>query len=407
VNDTLGHDAGDYVLREATDRMAGVVRRSDLLARIGGDEFVVILPDLPDAAALEALSTRIIAQFEQPIDYEDNQCTIGASIGAVHVEFQPAITVLEDLLHRADLALCEVKNAGRNAYRLFDDSLGRRRDDHAKTARDLSRGLAHEEFVVHFQPVVDTLTDTVTGVELLARWTHPEQGLLLPETFLGVAEDFKLLDELGIQVLERSCEAVRAIRATGQDLPVLHLNLARSQVLSYSMIDQINWQLDNAGIDPASLAIEVGEDACIGRGAEAVMARLNRLRELGHPTVLDSFGQEAGAIKMLAETRAVQVKISRDIFKDARDGIISGNNQLLVRAAISAGENLGISVVAKGLETELQAEAMHALGIAEMQGNIIAPPMPPDAFAAWLSGRKILHDYMHASIKARPKAAAG
>ncbi len=407
VNDTLGHDAGDFVLKEASERMSNVIRRSDLLARIGGDEFVVILPDLPDQGSLEALSNRIIAQFETPIVFEDSPCTIGASIGAAHVLFEPAKTDLESLLQRADVALCEVKSAGRNGYRLFDDSMGRRREDQANAARNIARGLAFDEFVVHFQPIIDTSSGAVTGAELLARWQHPERGFMMPETFIAAAEAHKLLDELGTQVLERGCEAVRKIRMSGQDLPVLHLNLSRSQILSSNMIDQMNWQIDNAGISPESLAVEVSEGACIGRGAEAVIAKLARLREVGHPTVLDSFGQDVGAIKILAQTRAVQVKICRTIFDGAANGIISGDNQLLVRAAISSGENLGISVVAKGLETEAQIDTMQALGITEIQGNVIAPPMPPEDFAIWLSGREFLEDYHRRTIQARPKIKTG
>lgn len=403
VNDTLGHEAGDVVLKEASDRMLKVIRRNDLLARIGGDEFVVILPDLPEQSALEALCNRIIAQFETPIIFEETSCTIGASIGAVHVEFEPGKTELEELLQNADVALCEVKAAGRNAYKLFDTWMGRRREEQANAARDIARGLAFDEFTVHFQPIVDTQTNAVTGAELLARWQHPEHGLMLPESFLGPAEAYKLLEDLGTQVLERACEAVREIRMSGQDLPVLHLNLNRSQVLSNNMIDQMSWRLDAVGISPQSLAIEVSERVCISRGAEAVIAKIARLCDLGHPLVLDSFGQDVGAIRVIAQTRAGQVKICREIFEGAEDGMISGDNQVLVRSAISTGENLGISVVAKGVETELQIEAMHALGITELQGDVIAPPMPPQEFARWLSTREIVDDYTHQAILARPK----
>ncbi|MEO1492288.1 MAG: EAL domain-containing protein [Pseudomonadota bacterium] len=405
VNDTLGHDAGDFVLKEASTRMSNVIRRGDLLARIGGDEFVVILPDIPGEAALETLGARIIAQFQSPMMYEEHPCTIGASVGAVQELFDPQSTDLEDLLHKADIALGDVKSTGRNDYRLFDASMGRRREDKAKISRDITRGLAFDEFVVHFQPIVDVSSDAVTGIEMLARWQHPDLGMMLPDAFLPAAEAYQLLDELALQVLECGCNEVRKFRLAGQDLPVLHLNLSRSQILSAGMIDQMNWRIDNAGLAPENLAIEVSESDCVGRGADAVIANLQRLRDLGHPTVVDSFGDASGAIKLLARTRASQVKISRGVMNGVRDGVLSDEDGLLVRAALSAGQSLGLSVVGKGVETKEQIKALRRLGVTELQGLAIAPTMTPEELADWLPGRLIANDALHRSILARPAIA--
>ncbi len=392
INDTMGHDAGDHVLKIASERMSSVIRRSDILARIGGDEFVAVLPDIQEQSAIEALCKRIIDQFETPIVYEDQTCLIGASVGVVHQTFWPGSSNLEELLQNADIALCAVKSAGRGAHRLFDESMGRRREDQVNVARDIARGLAFDEFTAFFQPVVETSTGVVTGIELLARWNHPELGLLTPESFLKAAEAHKLLDELGSQVLERGCELLRSVHGPGQVMPTLHLNISRPQLLSSATIDQLTWILDNASLPPDAVAMEISEATCSGRSAEAALANLSRLRDIGHPIVLDEFGLHNAAVSNIARSGASQIKITREIFTENDLDDPALRRDFLVRAALSVGETLGVSVVAKGPETAEHVAAMRRSGVTEMQGNMIAPPMSAPDLSRWLEERAVLGD---------------
>jgi len=310
----------------------------------------------------------------------------------VHEVYDPEVSDLETLLQNADVALCEVKGSGRGAFQIFDAKMGRRRDDQANVAMDIARGLAFDEFQVFFQPMIEISTGTVTGLELLARWQHPDHGLLTPDAFLNAAEAYKLLDELGVQVLERGCSAVRKLRASGLIIPTLHLNLSRSQVLSSNMIDQMHWLIDSIALAPKSLAIEVTEASCVGRGADLVIGNLARLRKHGHPTVIDAFGKQIGAMRILSNTHAAQIKLSRSVLEDGEGSPITEENQALVRATLSVGKSLGVSVVAKGVETAEQIAAMRALGVTEMQGNGIAEAMAPPDLARWLAGRAIAGD---------------
>jgi diguanylate cyclase (GGDEF)-like protein len=384
VNDTLGHDAGDFVLREAALRMKSTLRESDVVARIGGDEFVALVPRADDELSLETISQRIVAEFDRPIIYKDTPCHIGATVGATQETFNPGQTDLELMLQKADTALCTAKANGRGTYLLFREEMGVRRDDEANLARRIMLGLRDEEFEPWFQPMIDARTGAVTGLELLSRWRHPELGLLLPEDFLQAAVAHNAIGSLGMQVLEIALDQMRSWRLNGLDVPVLHVNVSRTQILAPSVVDAFSWALDNSGFAPDRMSIEISETDCVGRGEEAVASNLHRLRDLGCGIVLDEFGSDTGSINNLIRLGANKTKTARGLISKLVHGDEAQTTLKSLEAILSATRCLGLDVVAKGISNPQERAAIRQLGFDELQGDAISPAMDAERTKSWL-----------------------
>lgn len=385
VNDTIGHDAGDFVLREAAERMKSVLRKTDILARIGGDEFVALVPETDNEEALEAMCERIVRQFDKPFIFKDTPCHIGTSVGAARELVVPGKTSFDTLLQQADTALCAAKAGGRSMHLIFRDEMGARRDDEDNLASRIVQGLRDEEFEPWFQPMIDAKTGDITGLEVLSRWRHPERGILRPLDFLQVAEAHNTIASLGDQVLERALNDLQAWQMDGLEIPILHINISRAQILAPSAVDRLSWALDKAGFPPERTCIEIGETDCVGRGEEAVLANLRRLQNLGCGLLLDEFGAESGAIGNIIRLGASKVKTARDLVPKLLTEDEADHTRDLLEATIGASRSLGIRVVAKGVANPQQRSAAIALGFTEMQGDVIAPAMDAATTKIWLA----------------------
>ncbi len=388
VNDTLGHEAGDLVLMEAARRMVAMIRDGDILARIGGDEFVIVVPEIEGAEALQGLTNRIITGLSEPIPVGEETCQIGASAGLSLTRAIQSNRDADSLLRDADAALTQAKTQGRNRSVVFTQVLAEALREKQQKAREIREALLHGEFMPWFQPSMNVETGEVTGIELLTRWQHPKRGLLPPREFLDAAEAHNLIEEIGLDVLERGCKVICGLRASGLDVPAFHLNMTRAQLLAPAMFDKISWILDDANIPLEQAAIEISERICAGRNSELIFANAKRLGSLGLLIVLDDFGADGGAVANISLTCARQVKSSMRLTDMLSNVATQNGAEDMLCGMLGVSQALDVTAVAKGVERAEQAIRLRKLGFSIMQGDALAPAMDGHALRTWLDERQ-------------------
>jgi diguanylate cyclase (GGDEF)-like protein/PAS domain S-box-containing protein len=383
VNDTLGHEAGDMLLREVARRLQACVRESDTVARLGGDEFAIILPRLPVpiAAATALVSDKIAAALAEPVAYGGALVHTAASIG---------ITLFPDdgeepgqLLKNADIALYKAKAEGDCCF--FEADLRRRVERRKEIEDELRLALSRGEIVPFFQPQVKLSEGRLVGFEALARWCHPERGIILPAEFLSVAEETGLAARLGEMILWQAVVQLQAWRR--QRLPVgcMAVNVTGAQLRGGRLAATVREILAETGVPPGQLTIEVTEGVFLGRGADRVADELRALHTLGVAVALDDFGTGYGSLAHLKRFPVDMLKIDqsfvRDMLQDPGDAVI-------VRAIVGLSHNLGLTVTAEGVETEEQADWLRLQGCDWGQGYLFGRPMPAEEVAGWLDRRR-------------------
>lgn len=384
INDTMGHDAGDMVLREATKRMSTGIRDSDLLARLGGDEFLVVATGLECEADLTIIADRLLAQFEAPMTYLHRVCHVGISMGLVLGGQRGRVRDPKRLLISADMALFRAKSEGRSRYAVFTSAMAEEARRQNERSIALSDALHCDAFRPWFQPMIDLHTNRVVGLELLARWHDPVRGVLMPNEFIEDAESISLMEEIGFQVLDRTLDSLRKWRAAALQVPTIHLNLSRTQLLSSSFVDRFSWALDEANVAPGDFAVEVDERDCGTRGSEVAIANVGRLRAMGVEIVLDNFGADHAALSNIRPLGARCVKCSPETLTKVF-GEQSRNAQIRVLSALQAGaEALGIVIRGNGVETSDQSTVFSEANILIQQGDHLAPVMDAEQTADFL-----------------------
>jgi diguanylate cyclase (GGDEF)-like protein len=368
VNDSLGHGAGDVVLREAAKRLLSCVRNADTAARFGGDEFVVLIEDV-DEHRVARVANRILEAMNDPFEIDGRHVVIGASIG-IAVGSDEA----DDLLRNADLALYRAKSKGKGQKQVYEPEMHVAVVQRLELEESLSKALRHSEMVLHYQPIVDLRTQRMAGVEALVRWEHPGRGLLLPGEFIPVAEDSRLMVPLGRWVLERACVQAAEWRERHEigDLLTLSVNLSSTQFADASLIDKVSGALASSGLPPERLVLELTETAFL-HDPEAVGELMARLKRLGVRLAVDDFGTGNASLRHLARLPIDVIKVDRSFV----DRIGIDRRQTAITASIiSLGESLGMAVVAEGIESEDQVAQLLALGCDLGQGFHLARPQP-------------------------------
>ncbi|MBX3600702.1 MAG: EAL domain-containing protein [Rubrivivax sp.] len=388
VNDTLGHGAGDELLRQIAGRLLESLRPGDAVARvdsdlrvaarIGGDEFVVVLEGVHDAATVQVVTERLLADLAEPYLLGSTPVQSSASVGVVLV--RDGRTTAEEVLRNADTAMYEAKRAGRGRWVLFDDSMHQRVVRALALETDLRRALREDELFVVYQPVVDLATRRVTAVEALVRWRHPERGLVPPGEFIAVAEECGLIDAVGSVVLREACGQFAAWRRTLGALapPLLAVNLSRAQLKRGDLVDDLRALLQEAGLAPGQLQLEVTES--LAAQDEDVQATLRALKSLGVKLALDDFGTGYSSLACLHQMPVDTVKVDRSFVRHAET---VEYHRVLIEATIRVARTLGMTTVAEGIETEGQAALMMALSCDRGQGFLFARPLEAAAFEAW------------------------
>jgi diguanylate cyclase (GGDEF)-like protein len=372
VNDSLGHAAGDDLLVALAPRLHDAVRPSDTVARLGGDEFLVVCEQLDGPHEAIRVAERVAQAINQPIVLSAGEHFITASIGIAVAESADALP--EDLLRDADAAMYRAKERGRGRYELFDDVLRRRVLTRLRTENELRRGIDQDELRVVYQPVVELDGGEVVAVEALVRWQHPERGLLEPMEFIPVAEDSGLIAALGDWVLAAACrDGAEWQRRYDRAEPLLVcVNASPRQLADAAFPARVADVMARAGLAPGSLALEITESVLMEE-AHAPVTVLAGLREYGLRLMLDDFGTGYSSLAYLKRFPLDVLKIDRSFVAGlGRDE----DDAAIVAAVIEMARQLGLTVVAEGVERPEQLERLRDLGCDRVQGRLIAEPMP-------------------------------
>ncbi len=369
INDSLGHPVGDELLIGVAERLRGCVRNLDAVARMGGDEFAVLVSDLRTADDAAEIARRILAVVSEPLPVGSRTVVTTASVG---IAVAGPGDVVDDVLRNADAAMYAAKAAGRNRADEFRPEL------HAAALRRLEidsqlRGAAARgELVVHYQPVVDLASGEVESLEALVRWNHPEEGLVAPGEFIPIAENSDLIDEIGAHVLHRAClEAASWPTQPGRvDRPALAVNLAPRQLQDVGVVDRVRAHLQSTGLPAGRLTLEITESALTLDPATA-QRRLEELKELGVRLAMDDFGTGYSSLSHLQRFPIDVLKIDRSFVSTITDGV----GEALIRAVLDLSHALGIETVAEGVETEEQRSVLVALGCRHGQGHLFSRPV--------------------------------
>ena len=391
LNDTLGHHMGDLLLQRVAQRLKGCVRSGDWVARIGGDEFVVVLQGLGGDAggarrSAQAVAAKVLAGMATPFELEGHQHHSTVSIGVAL--FDAGHGGMGELLKQADLAMYHAKHQGRNAVAFFDPPMLAALSATAELAIDLRGALAGgQQFVLHYQPLSD-MAGRITGVEALLRWHHPRRGLVLPGEFIPVAEDTGLIVALGLWVLGQACRQVAAWQRREETAGLtISVNVSARQFRHPDFVAQVLAALQEHGAPPRLIRLELTESLMADR-LDATLAQMNRLRQLGVGLSLDDFGTGYSSLAYLKHLPLDQLKIDRVFVADV---VTDPGDANIARAIIAMAHSLGLAVVAEGVETEAQRQFLAEHGCDQFQGHLLAQPMPLEFLEAFMARRARQH----------------
>jgi diguanylate cyclase (GGDEF)-like protein/PAS domain S-box-containing protein len=384
VNDSLGHAAGDAMLRQMTNRLADEVRDEDTVARLGGDEFAILLESITEDDEVEAVADRIVASARKPFELGKSVITSGLSIG-IAIADASAVSA-EAVMRNADLALYEAKNLGKNRHALFAPSMHEQAVDRLQLSADLRGAIDEDELLIHYQPIVELATDRIVGVEALVRWQHAERGLLGPVQFIGLAEESGLIVPLGHQVLRKALQnaAEWTQEISGCSALTITVNLSARQLQEDTVVDDVRMALAEAQIDSSRLVLEITESMLLP-GEGVTMERLRALADLGVRLFIDDFGTGYSSLSYLQQLPVHGLKLAREFVTTLNPGSPDSGESNLVSTIRSIAETLGLSsIIAEGVETPEQRHALIELGYSYGQGYLMSRPMPATAIAALL-----------------------
>jgi diguanylate cyclase (GGDEF)-like protein/PAS domain S-box-containing protein len=379
VNDSLGHAAGDRVLVQVAERLRKALRASDLVARQGGDEFLLLVTDIEGDAreAAEAVAASMAEALEGPFEVQGAEFHIGASIG-VSV-FPRDAHDTDTLLRHADAAMYQGKRGERGRVTFYAEE-GRDALRRLSMATLLGKAVAHDEFVLHYQPIVALADGSIDHVEALVRWCDPERGLVMPGDFIPVAEETGLIDSIGDWVLGEVCDQLLAWRGQGLD-PSVSFNVSPRQLRRGNIVEQIGERLARAGVEASSLVLEITETAAMGDAPERVERVLGELSEMGFRIAIDDFGAGWSSLARLRALPVQMLKVDRSFLIQVPDDPVGC---AFVRAVVEFGESVGLTTVAEGVETEAQREFLLGAGCGCGQGFHLGRPVSAEEAAGLL-----------------------
>ena len=384
VNDTLGHDVGDILLQEAARRIRSCIRDADTVARLGGDEFTVILTDLSDRTHIEDVAQKILGRLAEPFPLGDEMAYVTASIG---ITLYPGdADDIDTLLKHADQAMYAAKKHGRNRFYYFTASLQEAAQTRLKLSRELREAVVAQQFVTHFQPIVELSTGRVHKAEALVRWQHPTRGLVNPMVFIPLAEETGFINEIGEWVFRESVQRAKAWSQTCDADFQISVNMSPVQFRSGGRARIKGWlrHLQDIGLSGSNLSIEITEGLLLNAHAD-ITELLLWFRDAGIQVAIDDFGTGYSTLSYLKQFPIDYLKIDRSFVRGIET---DPNDMALSRAIIVMAHELGLKVIAEGVETIGQRNLLAKAGCDYAQGYLYAgPPLPPDDFEAWLQRR--------------------
>jgi diguanylate cyclase (GGDEF)-like protein/PAS domain S-box-containing protein len=383
VNDTFGHGAGDELLMQVGSRLAGLLRHGDTAARLGGDEFAICAEfDGSETDAVTALAERVLDVFGAPFAVANTDMKISATVGIASTRSNSDSNAA-DLLREADLALYAAKNAGKRTFRFYEPSLHQAVLMRVQKRTELEQAITRGELLVYYQPIVELRDGRIAGVEALARWNHPERGLLLPSEFISIAEESGLIVPLGRWVLDRACADLSHWRRNPNAHQLrMSVNVSPRQLHDLHFEKMVDEVLVEHGLDPGVLTLEITESALL-EGDDSVLLLLRTLQERGIMLALDDFGTGYSSLSYLHQFPLGTLKIDRAFVRD----MDKGNGMALLDTIVSMGRNLGLLGIAEGIEIPSHVSQLELLGCKYGQGFLFAHPLPADALEALLGHR--------------------
>lgn len=370
INDTLGHAMGDLLLKQFAERLRSSVRDVDVTARLSGDEFAVLLTDLPTVDYIHKPVNRLLDKMAEPFQLGDKSCrctvSIGIAVSPDHGDDQ------ETLMRHADTALYQAKGNGRNTWAMFDPEMDRDLHRRVTLEAELQRATHSRGFELYFQPQFDLASGTMTGNEALLRWNSPSLGVVTPAEFIPIAEDSGLIVPISAWVIETACKTAsswsRPLRVAVNISPVLFKRGKVSELVRQA--------LDKTGLPADRLEVEITETVLLSN-SDAVMEELKALRALGVSIALDDFGTGYSSLSYLSHFRFDKIKIDRSFVKDV---VEDHTVRAITRSIVELGKSLEIAILAEGIETDSQADLMRNLGCEQVQGFLFGPPLPRSSF---------------------------
>lgn len=377
INDTLGHDAGDQLLMEVANRLQSRLRTEDTIARLGGDEFAVLLSGIKDKEEASNIIETIETMLTQPIKLGNNEVIVSASIGVTLAPFDSMEE--ETLLKHADLAMYEAKGKGKNTSHFYTKELDFAAKERMVIENELRIAIKEQQLLLHFQPQVNIETDTVVGLEALVRWVHPEKGMISPARFIPVAETTGQIVAIGEFVLHEACKVLARLQKEGYE-GKLSVNISSRQLKDINLCTQLEYSIEQTGIEPSKLDIEITESMLMG-DVEAAIRQLHEFKKLGVSLSIDDFGTGYSSLSYLKRFPVDTLKIDRSFIKD----IPQDRDDMEISSAIIAmAQKLNLKLVAEGVETLEQIEFLRKNFCYVIQGYYFSQPLPDDKIEGFL-----------------------
>lgn len=377
INELFGHTVGDELLKEVAQRLGECVHDANVLARQGGDEFLIMMPDLRGAVAVTSMAEKILERLAEPFFIEEHELAISVSIGvALHPEDG---NTFDTLLKNADTAMYQAKQAGRNTYRFFDARMNEGTDERLQLRNNLRQALELAELELYYQPQIDLSTGNVIGAEALIRWNHAGLGMIPPGRFISIAEDSGLIVPIGNWVLREACEQAITWQRAGLPRLVVAVNLSAVQFKRGDIEQTVLSALGCSGLSPRCLELELTESMLID-DPESVLQTVRRLQALGVGVSIDDFGTGYSNLAYLKRFAVNKVKIDQSFIRDINT---DPNDAAIVRAIVQMADSLGLKTIAEGVENEQQLEFLQKCGCNAVQGFYFARPMSADQFVTY------------------------
>lgn len=381
INDSLGHNIGDDVLRAAATIFRSLVRKSDIVGRLGGDEFVILFSDIDDVQQVHVIAEKIIHKFQQPISIDGHDLYVHASIG-IALYPHDGITASE-LVRHADVAMYQAKHNGRNTLQFYTADLSARAIERMTMENEMRQALEREEFVLHYQPQISLATGELIGVEALVRWQHPRRGLVEPGKFIPLAEETGLIVALGEFILRTACTQMYRWQQHQPRNFRVAVNMADRQLRSKDLLSTVEHALQESGCRPEWLELEVTEGFFMTQRDDSIV-QLEKLRKEGVELSIDDFGTGYSSLAYLKTLPIHKLKIDRSFVRDIPQ---DSNDMAIARAVIALARSLDLRVIAEGVETEQQLDFFRQEGCDQVQGFLFSPALNADAMTHWLEGQ--------------------
>lgn len=370
INDTFGHEAGEQVLQEIAQRFRNCLRELDILARVGGDEFIVLVDDFDDPLQLGEIGQKLLAEARKPFIIDGQEAQLSASIGIA--TYPGDGNNAQTLIKNADIAMYRAKHHGKDDYRFFSDEVNTNTIERIALEAELRRAIERGEFVVYYQPKVNLVSGRITGAEALVRWQHPVRGLLSPAAFITLAEETRLIDQIGLSVLDTACRDISLLLARGLSFGRVSINLTGSQFSDLHLLDDIKRVVRKHDAPPSTLEFEITESMVMHNRDQAISI-MDGIRAEGITISIDDFGTGYSSLAYLRRFPVNTLKIDKSFINDIPDDV---NGSAIVQAIVAMAHAMNLKVVTEGVETEKQLAALREFGSDEYQGYYFSKPVP-------------------------------